>query len=515
MNRTQLIAFLGLFISLYTQGQSIKNYKKNYDIEIDKVLNYFEGEQDPLKKKAALFLLKNLPNYGSWILKLKDASGNESLLNEFEFENWDEAEKYYNEQLSCNSELVQKRINDIAKITAEDLISTIDHSFRVWKNSPWGATYNFNTFCEYILPYRSNEEPFEKGWKQKYYNQYKRVIEGDRNAVDACSSLVRAMGKKLTFLFERPFPQPILSLDQIHFRAQGNCTDLANAVLMVGRSLGLAVTYDYTPYFVASSNSHSWNTIINKDGVPVPFNGTGALPYVFNPNYKKLGKVLRLTYSVQEESLARKIPHNDIPSSQLTNVNTIDVTQEYVQTAKVTYTFSSPLKKNIGYLAVFNKGKWRALWWGDSNGNKKVTFEKMGRDVVYLPSATRDTIVKKQKFAILQPEKYPLYINKKGEPHILKPNFKSVFNCSLSRINEDVGNEDGNHNSLTLEEGKKYHLYYWLDKWMLFGTQTVKNNQLDYQKLPENALFKLLPEKADDFERIFMLDHKNCKILWY
>lgn len=43
---------------------------------------------------------------------------------------------------------------DIKTIKASRLITEIEQAFRVWKENVYTRNYSFETFCDYILPYR-------------------------------------------------------------------------------------------------------------------------------------------------------------------------------------------------------------------------------------------------------------------------------------------------------------------------------------------------------------------------
>ena len=57
---------------------------------------------------------------------------------------------------------------DIRVIKADLLIQNIELAFWTWRNRPWSRDYDYDTFKEYILPYRSLYEPLEQGWREEY-----------------------------------------------------------------------------------------------------------------------------------------------------------------------------------------------------------------------------------------------------------------------------------------------------------------------------------------------------------
>lgn len=215
-------------------------------------------KNDVQKQQAAVFLInnsviQNSKNY-SWI----DANSKKVPYNELDYPNIEVAVKAFGKlKDSINITPQTYKVMDIDVLTPELLIKNIDLAFAAWKNNPWSKSYDFNTFCEYILPYRSLVEPLED-WRE----DYQFLVSGGINAVDdknkpvAVTTAAILSLKNFTFLGSRPDPIPFLSPKQLLFRREGACADLANLTLLACRSLGLAVTFDFTPFHGASSNKH-------------------------------------------------------------------------------------------------------------------------------------------------------------------------------------------------------------------------------------------------------------------
>ena len=62
-------------------------------------------------------------------------------------------------QYNLNEEGTHKRY-DAQELKAEYLIAHIDHAFQSWA-SVWNNHYDFEHFCNYVLPYRIGNEPTE------------------------------------------------------------------------------------------------------------------------------------------------------------------------------------------------------------------------------------------------------------------------------------------------------------------------------------------------------------------
>lgn len=132
--------------------------------ELEKVLEYYSAPKDSLKLEAARFLIENMPQHGySWsegmeMYRKKIAASNEWLgrgkLNEY----WKEAKDYGK----------QERVLDLHTLTADFLITDIESAFRVWEDAPWHNEVDFDTFCNYILPYRLSDEPLGRKLERQF-----------------------------------------------------------------------------------------------------------------------------------------------------------------------------------------------------------------------------------------------------------------------------------------------------------------------------------------------------------
>lgn len=154
---------------------SAKNNRK----ELEKVLcHYQKNPADSLKYKAACFLIENMPFY--------TYSDGEQLENYKSYYAWLKVCKNKTPQQISDSvekvfgpmkEPVKKR--DILEIDSAYLCHNIDWAFKVWQEQPWGKNISFDTFCEYLLPYRIDDEPLTY-WRETYYEKYNSLLDSLR-----------------------------------------------------------------------------------------------------------------------------------------------------------------------------------------------------------------------------------------------------------------------------------------------------------------------------------------------
>ncbi|NJB82055.1 transglutaminase-like domain-containing protein [Wenyingzhuangia aestuarii] len=504
LKTTYLIFFL-LSVEFFAQTKK--------DILSNTILSHYPKNEIE-KINAAKFLIANINIHKSINYKWLDSLNHEVPFSELNYEDIDKALDAFTvlkDSVKIHPKTYTTRDEDI--ITPELLIKNIDLAFDVWKNNPWSKSYDFKTFCEYILPYRSLVEPLED-WREEYQFLSTRHITNVadiENPVEVATQVILGL-KDYRFLGNRPDPIPILSPKQLLFRRSGACPDLANLALLACRSIGLATTFDFTPQYGASSNRHFWNTIIDKNGKHIPFNGNaygnnGGLPLAYSPTNKRLAKVFRKTFSTQKNSLAYLKNKLEIPDKLfLQESNIIDVTKEYLPVSNISYNFASNKNNSdVAYLNVFNIGRWRVVDWAKKS-DQKCSFKDLGTNLVYLPS----TYINHKMIN----EPYPILLNSKKETILLKPNYKNTFNFLFDKKQAEF-NPYKEHNSLEIQNGKIYLLLVWDHKWKKVAVSKAKEGKLLFKNVPENGLFLIASKNSNGYERTFIINDNREKIIWY
>lgn len=516
MTKYIIIIFVAFkFFNVNAQDQTLEDVMYEAGINKDNLLSvikHYEDTGEKEKKDAAIFLIKNISIHKSKMYKWVDYEGKSTNFSELDYDDFNLALQAF-AKLADSIGIRRKKIvlKDIDVITSKTLIRNIDSAFVEWKSNPWSKFYSFDVFCEYILPYRSLFEPLND-WRDELsflVREAKFNLMRSDDPVELCTEVVNQL-EDFSFLANNNIPAPLLSTQQLLFRREGTCPDLANLALLASRSIGIAVTFDFTPHYASSSNRHYWNTVIDKQGNNIPFNGSSAndekgTPYNYDPNIKRMGKVIRYTYSIQSKSLANKIDIRNIPSSYLRNKNIIDVTKDYVSVGNIIFDQEDQPNDSIAYISVFNKDKWRVIDWGKKEKGY-YKFTDLGRDIVYLPCFYSNNK--------LTNAKYPILLEENGKQKKLKPDHEQSFSCKLTRANE-FKNKYQETNSLQIEADEVYSLFYWNRKWIKHGESIANREGVSFNDIPSNALFLLKPLKSDGYERVFTVNPKSQKIFWY
>lgn len=307
---------------------------------------------------------------------------------------------------NTTSLFVEKKL-DLQTIKGDFLIRNIDYSFGLWENSTHLKSISFDDFCEYILPYNVNHEPL-KEWKDSSIFNYfgmgnLTIYEPDLELFNDYVSLI---------ISDYCYSTTLVSPDSLIGIYDPDCIDRAFNEVMLKRSMGVPSTIDYVPHFPTSENRHYW--VVTMDGKH-KFNKATT----YNSPYA--AKVYRKTYSINPtpEDLKNYVP--DI----LRDPYSKDVTEQYEKTTTIECKLNDvPSSVNYGYLAVFNNLAWKEVAWSKLKRGK-LTFEKMGREVMYMPTYYEGNT---QKFG-----KYPIHVNLDGEVKEIIPNKNRTQKLTLKR----------------------------------------------------------------------------------
>ena len=165
----------GLFMACSSENQWLDtalNLAGDNRAELQKVLDRYK-EEDGDKYRAACFLIENMPFHGAYEGKAlenyrKYFSEYVSFPYSRHVQELIDSLKRADGEFSIN-QLTYKR--DIMTVDSAFLVNHIEWAFKVWREQPWGKHVDFDTFCEYILPYRIGDEPLSL-WRKEIYECY-------------------------------------------------------------------------------------------------------------------------------------------------------------------------------------------------------------------------------------------------------------------------------------------------------------------------------------------------------
>jgi hypothetical protein len=509
--------------------------RSNNKQELIKVIKSFQSEEDSLKLRATFFLISSMEAKYHFsidsqvvfkklflatdsISKVKNfvlIQNSQSSINIADrhriFQQiksnrrsvWDSLKKVY----ISKSERALIKVRDISVINSDLLIENIELAFEAWK-FPWAKSLNFEQFCEYILPYKiDNEKP--EVWRRVVMSRYKSIKDGLEDPLDT-REVCKAINKQLQENFyingtSLTYPIP-LSFSELEILKMGKCTDANRYAACIMRALGIPVIIDSTPHWGNRNKGHNWLNLYYKNQF-FSFIGCESQPGLDKISFagyeyieRKMPKVYREYYSVQKNNLSFKYKTLNLPEYLKLN-NIADVTDNYIPTFNpvVDVDESETYGNQIAFLAVFNNLQWKPVAWGEIHGGA-VCFKKMGSNIVYLPAIYED--------GIIIPIAAPFYINDEGMVIKIKVlEKKRSTKICLSKYPFEI--RDGNANKII--SGKTYELFYWNNRWMSLGKKTAIKDSLKFDNIPNDALLWLRSRGSGAQERIFTYDHLKQK----
>lgn len=480
--------------------------------ELEEVINHYKQTHEIQKLKAAYFLIANMEGQCYATTKIVDTTGKKVDFNVLDYPDyktmvaaWDSLERIIGPIDFARDTLIY----DVNIITSKYLIENIDLAFEAWEK-PWAKYLTFDEFKEYILPYRSSNEPIEN-WRRTFYEKYAWVqdsVKDKTDPIEACTIINSDIISWFDF-DARFYRHPTdLGLSEMFKYKKGRCEDMTNLAIYAMRSQGVPVMSDYTPAWPNTGNNHAWNATLDKNKKVIIFMGGLTNPYDYKLGNKK-AKVYRKTYGIQENSLAETAPKYEELPGWLASRHYIDVTKDYIPVCNVKLKLQEPKPDsvNYAYLSVFNSGEWKAIHWGKINEDS-VTFTDMGMDIVYMP-------VYYKKGKLLQAN-YPFILNNDAQLHYLKPDTNNLKQIKLySTTKRVIVKTTDEINTASFEPDVEYDLFYWDKKWVKIASAITKAEKpLIFNNVPGNALLWLVKKDSNKEERIFTINEKGEQVWW-
>lgn len=454
--------------------------------ELEKVLQYYKNE--PEKLKAAKFLIVNMPYYymytGWEIDTLKHVMKEAIPLKGFILK--EVKEKWKEIQYRKDSKIYDSHI-----ITSKLLIDNIDLAFEAWNKKPWSKYYTFDDFCEYILPYRIEDEPLE-AWRRMYYEKYAPVLDSlykGNDVVEAAKKIVAYL-KNEGFASNQDFVLPHLGASFLFENRVGYCRENCDITTYVLRAVGIPVATDFYQTSPVYQSRHSWSALIDTTKWAVPFNYVEEEMVRGYFGKRKMGKVFRRLFGVQLERYSGLYADKTVPAL-LANPFIKDVSDSYFQNCiEVDIPAEDKGKNQYMYLAIWNGRNYEPIdiaeiSWGTA------TFRKLEKEVIYHPVYCN----RKQVEAAY----YPFHIDKDSLVHFFIPDKEELTRKEVRRKYPIRGNIRGymNHIQHVKIEAdnrldfKTAHLIYHVK-----DTPLVNYNKIVLREPIRYRYFRFMPRRS-------------------
>lgn len=229
--------------------------------ELEKVLDHFKNDSNPLKYEAAKFLIENMPYhlsyYGEGAKKYEEAYITMAK-NTKEFH-----DSVINSETRSITGARLERASDIKTMKADYLIKAINEACDTWAKVNWNNDYDNSLFFNYVLPYSINDEmlsdwheeirdvfPYlnspivysERGVQYPAYTEHivnAKVIDS-QNALQGKAVQIDKVGASVTFNIHSGIDTQKL----IRFRYSTLPLDTKVVIEVNGKSVG---TFDFEP----------------------------------------------------------------------------------------------------------------------------------------------------------------------------------------------------------------------------------------------------------------------------
>ena len=229
-------------------------------------------------------------------------------------------------------------LHDIDNTTLEYLKNNVDKAYDMWKKN--SHLTSFDTFCNYVLPYRIGIEPISD-WRTSYQELYKDVVSpyfSKQHNYFFTFSIHDVLNKDFNGAVYYPTKlMPEFSLTDLLNVKIGNCESYSARGVAQLRAFGIPATIDYAPQWGNRSMGHSWAVMFVNDHYTLPFGINETLGSHFDERPElTLPKVYRQTFKIQD-NLKDVYEDEDpnIPAIFRSN-RYIDVTDSYVETSSIT-----------------------------------------------------------------------------------------------------------------------------------------------------------------------------------
>ncbi len=338
--------------------------------ELERVLaHYSSTDADSLKLKAAIFLIENMPgHWGPDSSSIADYIQEIDSLKTLSFEKRRMVLNVPAQHPELFPEM--KRTEDVRHIRANDLILHIEQCFKLKDSCPWLTNIDFDLFCEYLLPYRIENEVLEFRQENQSVSSVSYLQFAAEN-YDNCQNSVYAIFKymKMRNAFPAKAHLKNKAVEELAFHAM----NASKMEVFRFREMGIPCRRDYDPIVRPGSIGKAWS-------IPVDPRMTDVAGYKIDG--EGIGKIYSDTYSHNPFPVA--VGDEYVPPFFRSPFR-MDVTDRYLYTTDVALKLDLPDDVRHVYLAMFDGREWQPVAWCRPEKTGICRFKKMGKDCIYLP----------------------------------------------------------------------------------------------------------------------------------
>ncbi len=462
--------------------------------ELERVITHFEKGGDGQKLTAARFLIANMPGHGYIVTELRDEEGRAIPFDPLGCSNYQQALEALDALEREHGELEFDRtvmVKDLEVMEADYLIQHIDRAFQIWRATPAKRRVGLEAFLNHVLPYRGSQEPIG-AWILPLHERYSELCTELGSDPEQLRSKINHDVHQRVRFDERFYLHPTdQGYSEMLTSGMGRCEDITNMMNYACRSMAIATAADYTPAWAHRDNNHAWNVLLDRDGI-----GSAA-------SNAHAAKVYRKTFALQRDNLAFLLPEGrEAPNRFLASKFYVDVTEQYAPTTDVHVTLEPQVAdgESFAYICVFNGGEWIAIDWAPISEGNRVRFDRMGRNIVYLPAVHRD--------GEIVPAASPLLVLKDGSVRLLPGRAEPTGVIITSVRPRQTSPDTGVTTAVSyLEPGTRYELQEWtLGGWERLEELVAGKEALHFDGLARDGLYWMVAEGSRRLERVFTIE---------
>jgi hypothetical protein len=362
-------------------------------VQLERALNHFSPEAQPLEHAAMQWLVLHLERHGHARMAWLNAAGVAVEIPRAAFLSPEDFERAWANLQAEHGELrpgVVRLDGDLLSLTQGELAQNVDYAVRAWRERPWTRDLKLEQFLEGVLPHRVGDEALDD-WRRVLFETFATLedrLEHRRDPFEAAEWIRRSARSWVEVAPQYAWHLTDQSLAEMLLSKKGRGEDLAHLELMALRANAIPSALDYTPAWAARSGNFAWTRLLLEDAA-----GRGVPEAVGTETPRdapagRLAKVYRRTFSSQSDSWAARVPGTEPLPVWLADARMRDVTAEYVPVASITVPLRPSSRRSVlAYACVFDGRNWTPIAAGRvSDEGAFVRFTDLGREVAYLPA---------------------------------------------------------------------------------------------------------------------------------
>ncbi len=236
---------------------------------------------------------------------------------------------------------------DLAEVSAEFMLGTIEKSERTKESFIWASHIPEHIYLQNVLPFRVTQEPLED-WKDFFYEKLYPIVKDTKTIEEAAIKVNYWCGEKIKFKqTERRDQGPF----ETYKSGYGRCEEMVIFFVAALRSVGIPTREAATPYWPHKDNNHAWTEIWTEEG----WKYTGAAEPKDSLNIAWFSKTAKKTALVYSYGMGNVETDEEV-YRQKEKYTIINSTANYRTTGTLQIDFSTFLndKEKQAFVSVFN-----------------------------------------------------------------------------------------------------------------------------------------------------------------